>query len=189
MQETAFFVGYIPCVVIGNCHFLNSARRGVQRLNEKIPTSKTRKTAFPIAPVGFAVRLGFFGRNARLLVSFFRVRRGWNFASMIANSVRLTEVLRQMEEGEERFSIRFVTADRRRKTGGKVEVWHDCQLSRRRREVGQRPAPAPATDSPSRMPSHYENATRNIVQRDSSQVRKIHIWLMLEFNGQTVVLG
>lgn len=108
---------------------------------------------------------------------------------MIANSVRLTEVLRQMEEGEERFSIRFVTADRRRKTGGKVEVWHDCQLSRRRREVGQRPAPAPATDSVSRLPSHYENATRNIVQKNSTQKRKIHIWLILEFNGQTVVLG
>jgi hypothetical protein len=108
---------------------------------------------------------------------------------MIANSVRLTEVLRQMEEGEERFSIRFVRADRGRKTGGKVENWHNCQLSRRRRKVGQRPAPAPAPDSPGRMPGHYQNATRNIVQGNSTQVRKIHIWLILAFNGQKVVLG
>jgi hypothetical protein len=39
------------------------------------------------------------------------------------------------------------------------------------------------------MPSHYQNATRNIVQGQSSQPRKIHIWLILEFNGQKVVLG
>ncbi|MBJ6109441.1 hypothetical protein JAO73_10480 [Hymenobacter sp. BT523] len=108
---------------------------------------------------------------------------------MIANSVRLTEVLRQMEEGKERFSIRFVRADKNRQTGGQVEVWHNCQLSRRRRDVGQRPAPVPPGDSPSRLPSHYQNATRNIVQGASTQVRKIHIWLLLEFNGQTVVLG
>jgi hypothetical protein len=123
-------------------------------------------------------------------LSFFRVSRGGKFASMIANSVRLTEVLRQMEEGEERFSIRFVKADKRRQTGGKIEAWHHCQLSRRRLAVGERPRAArPAEESASRLPSHYQNATRNIVQGKSSQVRKIHIWLILEFNGQTVVLG
>jgi hypothetical protein len=108
---------------------------------------------------------------------------------MIANSVRLTEVLRQMEEGEERFTIRFVTADKNRKTGGKIAEWHNCQLSRRRVSVGQRPARVPVADSTSRMPAHYQNATRNIVQGNSSQVRKVHIWLLLEFNGRKVVLG
>ena len=127
---------------------------------------------------------------APVSLSFFQVRRGWNFASMIANSVRLTEVLRQMEEGEERFSIRFVTADKRRKTGGKIEEWHNCQLSRRRLAVGERPRAARAAEeSASRLPAHYQNATRNIVQGKSSQVRKVHIWLILEFNGQKVVLG
>ncbi|HEX8506354.1 MAG TPA: hypothetical protein VF630_13380 [Hymenobacter sp.] len=109
---------------------------------------------------------------------------------MIANSVRLTEVLRQMEEGEERFSIRFVTADKRRKTGGKIEEWHRCQLSRRRQAGVEQPrVPQPVGDPDSRLPSHYQNATRNLVQGNSSQVRKIHIWLILEFNGQKVVLG
>jgi hypothetical protein len=129
-------------------------------------------------------------RIAAVLLSFFRVRRGSKFASMIANSVRLSEVLRQMEEGEERFSIRFVKADKRRRTGGKIEEWHRCQLSHRRLAVGEQPRAArPAEESASRLPAHYQNATRNIVQGNSRQVRKVHIWLLLEFNGQTVVLG
>lgn len=109
---------------------------------------------------------------------------------MIANSVRLSEVLRQMEEGEERFSIRFVKADLRRKTGGQIVEWHNCQLSKRRVVGIRRPPVAAGEDAaPSRMPNHYQNATRNIVQGTSSQPRKVHIWLLLSFNGQRVVLG
>jgi hypothetical protein len=124
------------------------------------------------------------------LLSFFWARRSRKFASMIANSVRLSEVLRQMEEGEERFSIRFVKADKRRKTGGQILEWHNCQLSKRR-VVGIRRAPV-ATGEPaaqSNMPAHYKNATRNLVQGNSSQPRKVHIWLLLSFNGQRVLLG
>jgi len=109
---------------------------------------------------------------------------------MIANSVRLSEVLRQMEEGKERFTIRFVRADRKRKTGGQIEEWHNCRLSKRRARGAQRsPVAAGASEAPGRMPGHYQNATRNIMQGNSSQVRKVHIWLILAFNGQPVVLG
>jgi hypothetical protein len=38
------------------------------------------------------------------------------------------------------------------------------------------------------MPAHYRNGTRNLVVGNSTQVRKIHIWLILSFNGQKVVL-
>lgn len=109
---------------------------------------------------------------------------------MIASSVRLSEVLRQMEEGEERFTIRFVRADRKRKTGGRIEEWQNCRLSKRR-SVGPRRSPVAAEGSaaPGRMPAHYQNATRNIVQGNSSQPRKVHIWLLLAFNGQRIVLG
>jgi len=109
---------------------------------------------------------------------------------MIASSVRLSDALRQMEEGEGRFSIRFVKADKRRKTGGQIIEWHDCQLSKRRVLGPRRPAVAPAvTDALGRAPDHYRNATRNIVQGNSSQPRKVHIWLLLEFNGQRVMIG
>ncbi len=125
-----------------------------------------------------------------ILLSFFSADSRDYFASMIASSVRLSEALRQMEEGEERFSIRFVKADKRRKTGGQIQEWHNCQLSKRR-VVGARPPAVAAdrADAPSRMPAHFQNATRKIVQGASSQPRKVHIWLLLTFNGQRVVLG
>jgi hypothetical protein len=125
-----------------------------------------------------------------ILLSFFLVHRRRKFASMIACSVRLSEVLRQMEEGEERFTIRFVKADKRRKTGGQIIEWHNCQLSKRR-VVGVRrpPVAVGVAGAPSRSPGHYRNATRNIVQGNSSQPRKVHIWLLLTFNGQQVVIG
>lgn len=109
---------------------------------------------------------------------------------MIANSVRLSDALRQMEEGKERFTIRFVKADKRRKTGGQILEWQNCQLSKRR-VVGARRSPVAAAeaDTPSRLPAHFQNATRNLVQGASSQPRKVHIWLLLAFNGQRVVLG
>jgi hypothetical protein len=109
---------------------------------------------------------------------------------MIANSVRLSEVLRQMEEREERFTIRFVKANRKLKTGGQIVEWHNCQLSKRRVVgVKRSPVATDVTESTSKMPNHYANATRNIVQGNSSQVRKVHIWLLLSFNGQRVVIG
>jgi hypothetical protein len=124
------------------------------------------------------------------LLSFFSVDSGGYFVPMIANSVRLSEALRQMEEGKERFSIRFVKADKRRKTGGQILEWQHCQLSKRRVVGARRPAgTADVADTPSRMPAHFQNATRNIVQGNSSQPRKVHIWLLLTFNGQRVVLG
>jgi hypothetical protein len=125
-----------------------------------------------------------------ILLSFFPADSSDYFVPMIANSVRLSEALRQMEEGEERFSVRFVKADKRRKTGGQILEWQNCQLSKRRVVGARRPAvAADETAAPSRMPAHFQNATRNIVQGNSSQPRKVHIWLLLTFNGQRVVLG
>lgn len=109
---------------------------------------------------------------------------------MIASSVKLSDVLRQMEEGEERFTIMFVKADKRRKTGGQILEWHNCQLSKRRALGPRRPVVAAGeTEAPGRSPDHYRNATRNIVQGNSSQPRKVHIWLLLTFNGQQVMIG
>ena len=125
-----------------------------------------------------------------ILLSFFSTDSRGYFASMIASSVRLSEALRQMEEGEERFSIRFVKADKRRKTGGQILEWHNCQLSKRRVVSARQPVGVvDEANTPSRLPAHFQNATRNIVQGASSQPRKVHIWLLLSFNGQRVVLG
>ncbi|OUJ68821.1 hypothetical protein [Hymenobacter crusticola] len=107
---------------------------------------------------------------------------------MIANSILLGDALQQMEEATEGFTLRFVKASRTRKTGGKIEEWHNCRLSRPRHVKGkakpEKRVPVPAT---SRQPSHYTNATRNITVGNSGQRRKVQIWLILSLNGQKVL--
>lgn len=108
---------------------------------------------------------------------------------MFASSVRLSEALELMEQApEEGFSLRFVQADVARGTGGKIVEWHHCRLSRSRAErkarAGDRSVPGPAAPS-----QQYENGTRNVVVGRSSQVRTVHVWLILAVNGRKVVLG
>lgn len=107
---------------------------------------------------------------------------------MIGESVRLEEVLKVMETGEP-FSVRFVTCDVNRQTGGKFLEWQNCRLSKQlhERRGGKVGAVVPA-EKPGLMPAHYRNGTRNLVVGRSTQVRKLHIWLILAFNGQKVVL-
>jgi hypothetical protein len=122
------------------------------------------------------------------LLSFFLPPCAGNFVLMIANRVRLEEVLKAMETGEY-FSIRFVTCDVNRQVGGKILKWENCRLSKLLHERRGSQLPAVAADKvPGLKPSHYENNTRNLVLGRSTQVRKIHIWLILAFNGQKVVL-
>lgn len=109
---------------------------------------------------------------------------------MIPNSIRLADALQLMEEADPGFSLRFIQADRKRKTAGKIVEWHNCRLSRPL--PGPRPPALPAAEAApraGRQPNHYANATRNLVQGRSTQVRKVHIWLILAFNGQKVVLS
>ena len=108
---------------------------------------------------------------------------------MIANSVRLVEALELMEQATEGFSVRFVQADVARKTGGKIVEWHNCRLAQQRRAVGEKRPARPARPAGSTAATHYEKGTRNLVVGQSSQVRTVHIWLILEVNGLKVVLG
>ena len=95
---------------------------------------------------------------------------------MIGESVRLVEVLKAMETGEP-FTIRFVTCDVSRKTGGQILEWSNCRLSKLLHERRGREAGAPAAgEEPSGMPAHYKNGTRNLVVGASTQVRKVHVW-------------
>jgi hypothetical protein len=95
-----------------------------------------------------------------------------------------------MEEADTGFTLRFIQADRKRKKAGTIVEWHQCRLSRP--QQGRLKAPGTAADPApraSRQPNHYANATRNLVQGRSTQVRKVHIWLILAFNGKKVVLS
>ena len=76
-----------------------------------------------------------------------------------------------MEVAKEPFTLRFVTYDVGRKTGGRVVEWQNCRLA------------ASGEGHPYRYP------TRNLLVGASSQRRKVHIWLLLALNGVRIVLG
>jgi hypothetical protein len=101
--------------------------------------------------------------------------------------IRLAQALELMETAQEPFTLRFVTCDRRRKTGGQIVEWQNCRLSGphrvRAKELAQQ-----AADTGARHHRHYANGTRNVVIGKSSQRRKVHIWLLLSLNGKKIVL-
>lgn len=87
------------------------------------------------------------------------------------------------------FSIAFITADRRKNTGGELIEVDKAYKSgyvdpHERRKMQQL---QPASDMIRKSPNHYENSTRNIVITVNSQVRKVHIRLIRKFNGKTVL--
>lgn len=85
-------------------------------------------------------------------------------------TIKLADALAQMEAAKEPFTLRFVTYDRGRKTGGRVVEWDKCRLA-------------------NKVPGHpLRFATRNLLVGAGSQRRKVHIWLLLAFNGKKIVL-
>lgn len=107
---------------------------------------------------------------------------------MVQETILLKEVLDAMDAGQP-FSIAFVTADRRRNTGGE---WIEVEKAYKsgyvdpadRKKMQQL---QPESDIISRSPNHYENSTRNIVIVANSEVRKLHVRLIRKFNGKTVI--
>lgn len=94
-----------------------------------------------------------------------------------------------MDSGEP-FSMTFITADRRRGTGGEivsVKNWIKAstpvegvvKTSKKKRLISQLIL--------AKNPNHYENKTRNIRNlRKLKEIRKIHIRLIVKFNGKKV---
>lgn len=91
------------------------------------------------------------------------------------------------------FSITFVTADRRRNTGGEIVHLPRAVLSKNNRKItpflkGQRKNPSPniLNQAQSRLPHHWRNKTRNVQAVGSQEIRKAHIILIIEINGYRV---
>lgn len=105
--------------------------------------------------------------------------------------ISLPDVLKQMEE-DKPFDIQFVTYDKRRGTSGDlIDVEKArCTFKRSDRSKDANTPTVPAADildvPVSRKPNHYENATRNLIL-PNGQVRKLHIRLITQFNGKTVI--
>lgn len=81
--------------------------------------------------------------------------------------------------------------NRRKKEGGRCENYNSCLTTGTRMKGERKQAkvkPLNETSSILKNPSHFSNATRNLVLFPSKQIRKVHIWLILTFNNQKVII-
>ena len=83
------------------------------------------------------------------------------------------------------FSILFVTADIGRGTGGEV-IYYPAAVLSRLRKAGRPGKAGKAQKQRSGIQYHSKNRTRNICALGNSEVRKLHIDLILELNGQPI---
>lgn len=100
--------------------------------------------------------------------------------------IQLREVLDTIESGKP-FDITFITADRKKGTGGEIKRytgWVKCDLAAMPEPVLRR----------NRIPvnslkeaAHRLHKTKNIMNPVTRDIRKVHIRLITEFNGKRVV--
>lgn len=95
--------------------------------------------------------------------------------------ISIKDMLNTMQmRGEDRelipFSVTFVTADRKKRTGGQKITYDEAVF------VG-----GPSSKDKERNPNHYFNHTRNIRHKNSDRITTIHPHLVLVFNGLKVV--
>ena len=109
----------------------------------------------------------------------------------------MKQVLAQMAAAVEPFSLRFVKLNEQKGTGGEIVELREQLLSGRgnQRPAASAPAITAAPESVDeleahlvRNPNHYDNMTRNLVSRLNGNFSKVHIYLILEFNGQKVII-
>lgn len=80
------------------------------------------------------------------------------------------------------FSITFVTANRKKGTGGEFRTYSGCILSKNNMELPLHQRSSTFT----KAPRHFENATRNI-QTPEGDIIKVHIRLIKRVNGQDII--
>ena len=97
-------------------------------------------------------------------------------------TIKLNDALKEMNSGEP-FDLRCVTMDESRKTGGDfLEITGGRIL---KKDIKSKKNTT--HNSSIKRQNHYKNATRNILL-ENGEFKKIHIWLITNFNGQQVAL-
>ena len=99
------------------------------------------------------------------------------------NGVNLRDALAEMKE-DKTFSIKFVSYDKKRKTGGIVKYFPEVKLIQKNKTDSTNSK----TQGKTKRTNSYVNATRSIKVFvdgvESSTIRKFHIFLLLEINGK-----
>lgn len=85
------------------------------------------------------------------------------------------------------FSITYISFNKRTGKGGQVISYPNCYLKVLNNTGSKTIRNKKRIEA--RQPNHWKNSTRNIEPIGSGEIRKFHIWLMIEFNGKEVVIS
>jgi hypothetical protein len=83
------------------------------------------------------------------------------------------------------FSVTYISYNQRTGRGGEILSFPNCYL-KVVNNTGSRVKKG-AIHYSSRQPDHWRNGTRNFEPIGSGKIMKLHIWLMIEFNGMEVI--
>ena len=96
------------------------------------------------------------------------------FEIMIVNLKEALSII----HGNQPFDVEFVTADKRRQTGGEFKTLTGCRINKKEQMTS-------GTGSKAR--NHYLHATRTIIPAQGHPV-DVHIFLITKINGKEVSL-
>lgn len=106
--------------------------------------------------------------------------------------ISLKQVLSDIEQFDpftkepKTFSCTVITCDIERDTGGEILTLHKVRLHKiSKKAIKERENKT--EESISILPNEMKNATRNLLL-PNGQTRKIHIHLIIKFNGQEVII-
>lgn len=110
------------------------------------------------------------------------------------NTISVKDACELMKQVDNRkrpvpFSISYVTCDLERNIGGELISYESCTLSNPNLSGNRDYTPGHYDKLSTKNPRHWFNGTRNIRPLGSQDIRKLHIWLMFEFNGMAVTLS
>jgi hypothetical protein len=105
-------------------------------------------------------------------------------------AIDLKECINIIERGEWFGPLRFMTADVKKGSGGRVVEIHKARIARKHHPIGSAISNdndhSPVVNSASKNPNHNANFTRNI-ELPNKQIRKVHPILITHINNQPVV--
>lgn len=106
--------------------------------------------------------------------------------------VHIREVMDTIRKGDA-FDITWITADRKRKTGGKILQLRNAIRSDKPDNGVKKDVVAPEVAEvsnhtiPKRDPNHFKNDTINIRKRGTQRIMKVHPNLITMFNNKHVI--